>query len=212
MSNDEGLTIGEDGRRRCSWNIDKPIYRAYHDQEWGRPVADDRRIFEKICIEGFGAGLSFLTILNKREALREAFDRFDMAAISRYDEAKICALMSNEGIIRNRRKIESVINNARRAQETIAAFGSLAALLWSVEPSPGSRPQRFDLRTLAALTESAESRHLSKLLKQRGWSFVGPTSLYAVMQSLGVVNDHLDGCDYRAECSTARAAFCVPGR
>ncbi len=207
----DGLTPGEDGRQRCSWNIDKPIFRAYHDDEWGRPVGDDRRIFEKICIEGFGAGLSFMTILRKREALRQAFDAFDIATVAAYDDVKIQSLMENAAIIRNRRKIESVIGNARRALDTRREFGSLAALLWSVEPVRANRPQRFDRKTLATLTESAESRRFSSMLKQRGWTYVGPTSLYAVMQSLGVVNDHLEGCDFRRECLEARARFVVPG-
>ena len=193
-----GLFTAEDGVTRCFWCTATPAYRHYHDTEWGFPVDDDRRLFEKLCLEGFQAGLSWLTILNKREAFRHAFAGFDAAAVARFGEADVARLLNDPGIVRHRGKIESTINNARRALELVEECGSLADYAWRYEPRPSSRPRRMTLAALRALTTSAEATAMSKDLKRRGWSFVGPTTVYAFMQAMGLVNDHLDGCDVRA--------------
>ncbi len=206
------LVKGNDGKMRCGWNIDDPDYRRYHDEEFGRPVDSDRRIFEKICIEGFASGLSYIMVLKKREALRAAFDNFDIDTVAQYEENKIDALMANKAIINNRKKIASVINNAKRAKELIAEVGSLAAFVWSFEPPEQDRPDHIDMATLKEITETAQSRALAKGLKQRGWSYIGPTTAYAMMQSLGIVNDHLTGCDIRKACLAERKQFSPPQR
>jgi DNA-3-methyladenine glycosylase I len=211
MTDTNGLITGEDGRARCWWHGGDPLYLAYHDSEWGRPQADDRRLFEKLCLEGFQSGLSWLTILRKRENFRRAFAGFDPAAVARFGEADIQRLLQDAGIVRHRGKITSAINNAARALELQAEAGSLAAFFWRFEPVPASRPSRLDRATLAGLAQTAESKALAKALKGRGWSFVGPTTLYAFMQATGMVNDHLDGCCVRAEVEAARAAFARPG-
>lgn len=196
---------------RCTWCAGHSDYIAYHDDEWGRPVADDVRLYEKICLEGFQSGLSWLTILRKRENFRAGFAGFDFREVAAFGEADVRRLLADPGIVRHRGKIESTINNARRAVELVAEAGSLAAFIWSFEPKPAHRPERFDHATLKAITQSQASVALSKALKKRGWSFVGPTTMYAFMQSVGIVNDHVEGCHSRAACDRARAAFRRPG-
>jgi DNA-3-methyladenine glycosylase I len=203
MSGDGLLDAGR-GRRRCGWCGDDPLYVGYHDGEWGRPMFDDRRLFEKICLEGFQSGLSWLTILRKREHFREAFAGFDPARIARYGARDVARLLGNAGIVRHRGKIESTINNARRMLELQDEFGSLAAYAWSWEPSPAERPAALTWAALRAMPTTATSVALSRDLKKRGWSFVGPTTVYAFMQAMGLVNDHLDGCYVRAEVERAR--------
>jgi DNA-3-methyladenine glycosylase I len=205
-----GLTEGPDGMTRCSWSAGNELYQAYHDTEWGRPVADDRRLFEKICLEGFQSGLSWLTILRKRENFRRAFANFDMEKVARFGDKDVERLLGDAGIIRHRGKIVSAINNARRALELIEEKGSLAAYFWSFEPPPEERPALMDYPSLAANPTSAASIRLSKDLKKRGWSFVGPTTIYAHMQAMGLVNDHIEGCHCRAGIEKERAAFRRP--
>lgn len=207
----DGLASGSDGSIRCFWCTSDPLYEAYHDGEWGFPVADDRRLFEKICLEGFQAGLSWLTVLRKREAFRRAFHGFDPERVARISPRRIAALLRDPGIIRHRGKLESAVNNARCTLELIEARGSLAAHLWSFEPAARDRPGRITWPALARLTESKASRALSKDLRTRGFRFVGPTTLYALMQAVGLVNDHFEGCPARERASRARARFRVPG-
>jgi DNA-3-methyladenine glycosylase I len=196
---------------RCHWaRLAPDDYRHYHDTEWGRPVADDQRLFEKLCLEGFQAGLSWLTILRKREAFRAAFAGFDIETVARFGPADVARLLADPGIVRHRGKIEAAIRNASRALALREAFGSIAAFVWRHEPDPGSRPTRLDEVTLRALTESRESRGMSRELKRRGWAFVGPTTLYAFMQSVGVVNDHAEDCALRAPVEAEREAFRRP--
>jgi len=211
MAGDDGLVTGEDGLTRCFWQQGGPDYTAYHDEEWGRPVVDDTRLFEKICLEGFQAGLSWLTILRKRENFRAGFAGFDPARVARFGEADVERLLGDAGIVRHRGKIESTINNARRALDLIEERGSLAAYFWSFEPRPEERPATLDKATLMSLGKTAASTRLSKDLKKRGWSFVGPTTVYAFMQAMGMVNDHIEGCFCRAESERARASFLRPG-
>lgn len=205
-----GLVAGADGRPRCAWAATDPVMQAYHDREWGRPVTDDRRLFEKLCLEGFQSGLSWRTILAKRPAFRSAFAGFDFAVLAAWGEAEVARLLQDAGIVRHRGKIESVLNNARRARELVEEAGSLAAFFWRFEPDPASRPERLDLATLAMLSRTAESTALSRALKRRSWSFVGPTTVYAFMQAMGLVNDHLEGCAVRAEVEAERQAFARP--
>ena len=199
-----GLVRHADGVTRCWWPGVDPLYLRYHDEEWGRPVADDRRLFEKICLEGFQAGLSWLTILRKRPHFRAAFTDFDIDRVARFGGRDIARLLRNEGIIRHRGKIESTINNARRAIELREEFGSLAGYFWRWEPEPRSRPRRLTHDALRQLTRTPESLSLSKDLKKRGWTFVGPTTVYAFMQAMGMVNDHLEDCPARAACLRER--------
>ncbi len=206
----EGLVTGEDGLRRCAWHGDHADYLIYHDQEWGRPVADDRQLFEKVCLEGFQVGLSWLTILRKRESFRTAMANFDCGELAEFGEADITRLMENAEIIRNRKKIESAINNARRALELKKEFGSLAAYFWRFEPSADERPARMTVAEYRAMPSTERSTALSKDLKKRGWSFVGPTTVYAFMQAMGLVNDHLEGCFRREELETERRQFIRP--
>lgn len=206
----EGLFADDEGTCRCGWCQATPAYRAYHDSEWGFPVADDRRLFEKVCLEGFQSGLSWLTILNKREAFRAGFANFDVQAMARFDEADVERLVADAGIVRHRGKIVSAINNAARAIELKREFGSLAAYFWRHEPAPSNRPKRITRETLRTVTQSPESAALSKDLKRRGWTFVGPTTVYAFMQAMGLVNDHLEGCHAREKALKARADFTVP--
>ena len=212
MSTTEGIIVGEDGKRRCRWGGSTPEYALYHDREWGRPVMDDTRLFEKICLEGFQAGLSWLTILRKRENFRRAFAGFDIDRVARFGARDVARLLKDEGIVRHRGKIESTINNARRAGEVRDEFGSLAAFFWSHEPDPKSRPKKLDWPTLSAMPTTAESTALSKDLKKRGWTFVGPTTVYAFMQAMGLVNDHLDGCHCCVEVEKLRRSFKRPAR
>jgi DNA-3-methyladenine glycosylase I len=192
---------GEDGVARCAWGDSAPDYRPYHDEEWGRPVTDDVRLFEKLCLEGFQSGLSWLTILRKREAFRAAFAGFDFHRVATFGEGDVERLLGDAGIIRHRGKIEATINNAGRAVEMVEAEGSIASFVWAYEPGT----------TRAGLeSETAESRALAKELKRRGWRFVGPTTVYAFMQAMGLVNDHLEGCDAREPALRARAALQLP--
>ncbi|MEY4093528.1 MAG: hypothetical protein RLZZ53_727 [Acidobacteriota bacterium] len=194
--------------KRCWWPGEDELYVRYHDEEWGRPVVDDRRLFEKICLEGFQSGLSWITILRKRENFRKAFKNFEPAAVSRFTARDVQRLLKDAGIIRHRGKIESTINNAGRALELIEEKGSLAAYFWSWEPDPASRPTRIVRGEILGFT--AQSVALSKDLKKRGWSFVGPTTCYAFMQAMGLVNDHVDECGVRAEIERARKKFIRP--
>ncbi|HOV03554.1 MAG TPA: DNA-3-methyladenine glycosylase I [Hyphomicrobiales bacterium] len=204
------LIAGPDGRARCFWCAGDPLYHAYHDEEWGRPVADDTRLYEKLCLEGFQSGLSWLTILRKRENFRCAFSGFDIDAVAEFGEADVARLLGDAGIVRHRGKIQSAINNARRARALRDEAGSLAAFVWRFEPDPAARPGRLDRATLAALAKTAESTALARELKKRGWSFVGPTTVYAFMQSVGLVNDHIDGCLVRDAVERDRNAFVRP--
>ncbi|MEH3160036.1 MAG: DNA-3-methyladenine glycosylase I [Sphingomonas taxi] len=194
---------GPDGRPRCGWCAAAPEFFAYHDREWGFPVADDTRLFEKLCLESFQSGLSWRTILAKRENFRRAFAGFDYRAVARFGEADVARLLGDAGIVRHRGKIAAVINNAARAEELVRAEGSLAAYVWRFEPAEdGVLPQ--------TRSTSPASVALSKDLRRRGWTFVGPTTVYAFMQAMGLVNDHATGCVMRAEAAAARAAFVRP--
>ena len=196
---------------RCFWvPEDNPVYQAYHDDEWGFPVADDHRLFEKICLEGFQSGLSWWTILRKREAFRAAFAGFDFEAVARFGPADVERLLGDAGIVRHRGKIEATINNARRACELVEREGSLAAYVWRFEPDPESRPEELTEAALRTMSTSPESVALSKDLKKRGWRFFGPTTAYAFMQAMGLVNDHTDGCRVRPLADGARRRFVVP--
>lgn len=191
------IITGDDGIARCWWSAGDPAYRRYHDLEWGRPVAADRRLFEKLCLEGFQSGLSWLTILRKRDNFRKAFDGFDIAAVARFDGRHVRRLLADPGIVRNRAKIEATINNARRCLDLLDESGSLAAYVWSYEPDARSGPQ-------------GQATALSKDLKRRGWTFIGPTTVYAFMQAMGLVNDHLVRCHFHGVVERARAAFKRP--
>lgn len=205
-----GLFTDDSQVTRCVWCRATPQYQQYHDQEWGVPVHDDQRLFEKICLEGFQAGLSWLTILKKRDAFRQAFAGFDIDRVAAFDDADIKRLLLDAGIVRHRGKIVSTINNAQRAQTLRQEFGTLAAYFWQFEPQPASRPGQITHQTLSGMTTSAESIALSKDLRKRGWSFVGPTTMYAFMQAMGMVNDHIDGCAARTRAVAARSAFTPP--
>ena len=199
---------------RCAWAEGSEEMGTYHDTEWGFPVVDDRRLFEKVSLEGFQSGLSWRTILAKRPAFRKAFDDFDIHAIARYTEADVARLLGDAGIVRHRGKIEAVVNNAARAIELVEEAGSIAGFVWGYEPHPdtGSRPP-FDRITndwLLQATTSPESVALSKDLRRRGWRFVGPTTAYAFMQAMGLVNDHSPGCPQREEVEAARRALTRP--
>ncbi len=196
--------------RRCAWCGDDPLYVAYHDHEWGFPVRDDARLFEKVCLEGFQAGLSWLTILRKREAFREAFHGFDFERVARMGARDVARLLGNAGIVRHRGKIESTINNAKRACELAAEQGSLAAYFWRWEPASTARPRRITPAVLATLATSPGSVALARDLKRRGFTFVGPTTVYAFMQAMGLVNDHVEACATRAAVASARARFVLP--
>lgn len=188
----QGLRTHTDGLLRCWWCGDDPLYVEYHDREWGRPVHDDTRLFEKICLEGFQSGLSWLTILRKRENFRRAFANFDIGRVAQFSSDDVARLLSDAGIVRHKGKIESTINNARRCQELIAEFGSLDTFVWGFVTVASASSANLP-------TQSAESVRLSKELKRRGWSFVGPTTMYAFLQSVGVVNDHLSDCWVRRD-------------
>ena len=210
MSGREGLFDAGDGVLRCAWCRPSALYRDYHDCEWGFAVDDDTRLFEKLCLEGFQAGLSWLTILQKREAFRRAFADFDPARVARFGEADVERLLADASIVRHRGKIESAIGNARRVLALADEFGSLAAYVWRFEPAPRSRPKRVTLASLRARGVPDEAVALSRDLKRRGWTFVGPTTVHAFMQAMGLVNDHLEGCHARRRAAAARAAR-VPG-
>jgi DNA-3-methyladenine glycosylase I len=203
MTASKGLFQADDGALRCFWCQASPTYQHYHDHEWGFPVTDDTRLFEKLCLEGFQAGLSWLTILNKREAFRRGFAGFDAERVVRFKERDIARLLADAGIVRHRGKIESTINNAKRVLELREEFGSLSAYAWRFEPAPRSRPRRLTLAALKKMGTSTESIAMSKDLKKRGWSFVGPTTVYAFMQAMGLVNDHIEGCHVRGLAAQA---------
>ena len=205
-----GVVRGDDGKLRCKQPNDSVEYRQYHDCEWGVPVDNDIRLYEKICLEGFQSGLSWFTILKKRENFRAAFDDFDFEKVAKYTDKDIKRLIANEGIIRNRQKIESTINNAQRACELLEEYDSLAAYFWQYEPKPESRPSKIDLDTFTKLTQTPESEALSKDLKQRGWTYVGAITAYAFMQALGMVNDHIEGCEFRNRITQLRQDFVRP--
>ena len=191
------VIAGEDGVPRCEWCVGDPLYERYHDDEWGRPVRDDVRLFEKICLEGFQSGLSWLTILRKRENFRRAFAEFDIAAVARFGASDFERLMSDAGIVRNRAKIEATINNAARCLELVGERGSLAAYVWGYEPAAGSDPQ-------------AAATAMSKDLRRRGWAFVGPVTAYSFMEAMGLVNDHLHACAFYDEVEADRRSFTRP--
>lgn len=199
---------GPDGRRRCSWSLSAPDYIAYHDDEWGRPVLDDVRLYEKLCLEGFQSGLSWLTILRKRSAFRRAFKSFDPHKVARFGGRDIDRLLADASIVRHRGKIEATIANAKATLAVQEQHGSLAAFVWTYEPPRRRRAAPLLLADLPAKTP--ESTALSKALLQRGFRFVGPTTAYAAMQSLGMVNDHLRGCHVRAACERERKSMDVP--
>ncbi len=205
-----GLRPGPDGTLRCFWGLSAPDYVRYHDEEWGFPVTDDRRLFEKICLEGFQSGLSWLTILRKRDAFRRAFAGFDFERVARFGPRQVRRLLGDAGIVRHRGKIESTVANARRALDLAEEFGSLSAYFWRFEPDPASRPARLTWARLRRMASTPESSALSKDLRARGWTFVGPTTVYAFMQAMGLVNDHLDGCAVRAEVERARRSLRRP--
>ena len=193
---------GPDGKPRCRWCAVAPEFLPYHDGEWGFPTADDRRLFEKLCLEGFQSGLSWRTILAKRQNFRAAFHGFDFDRIARFGPRDVARLLNDDGIVRHRGKIEAAINNAKRARELVKEEGSLAAYLWRFAAKDGAKPQ--------SASTSAESIALSKDLKKRGWKFVGPTTVYAFMQAMGLVNDHAENCVIRAKAEKARRAFKRP--
>lgn len=196
--------VGPDGKPRCRWCGGAPEFLPYHDEEWGFPVKDDQRLFEKLSLEGFQSGLSWRTILNKRESFREAFAGFDFNRVARFTERDVVRLLENEGIVRHRGKIEAVINNAQRAQELVKREGSLAAFVWRYEPAPKAlgEPQ--------ARSTSEASIAMSKELKKRGWKFVGPTTMYAFMQAMGLFNDHVAACVTQKAVERARQSFARP--
>ena len=196
--------------KRCSWCGEHPDYQDYHDSEWGFPVDDDRRLFEKLCLEGFQSGLSWLTILRKRENFRKAFADFDFDRIARWNERSVARLLRDAGIVRHRGKIEATLDNAKRARDLQDEFGSLAAFFWSFEPPEATRPAYFDEKTLGAIAQTEASRAMARALKRRGFKFFGPTTAYAFMQSMGIVNDHIQGCDTREVVERARTAFSRP--
>jgi DNA-3-methyladenine glycosylase I len=198
--------LGPDGEPRCAWSASAPEFLAYHDTEWGFPVADDRRLFEKLSLEGFQSGLSWRTILAKRDNFRAAFDDFDVSKVASFTERDVGRLLKDAGIVRHRGKIEAVINNARRAEELVDREGSLGAFLWRYEPAAEDLPEPRTAST------SAESVALSKDLRKQGWKFVGPTTVYAFMQAMGLVNDHVQECVIRGRVERARQAFRRPGR
>jgi DNA-3-methyladenine glycosylase I len=205
-----GLLAGPDRKLRCSWGASAAEYLPYHDDEWGQPTADDVRLFEKVCLEGFQSGLSWLTILRKRAAFRRAFAGFDIDEVARFGPREVARLLGDAGIVRHRGKIESTIHNARLARELRDEVGSLAAYFWRFEPAPASRPKRLTWPLLQRMATTPESVALSKDLRKRGWTFVGPTTIYAFMQAVGIVNDHLDGCAFRARAERARRVFDRP--
>ncbi len=206
----KGLIHGKDTQIRCWWPGEDERYIRYHDEEWGTPVSDDCRLFEKICLEGFQSGLSWLTILRKRENFRAAFDNFDFKKVAHYTQKDVERCLQDVGIVRHRGKIEAVINNARAACEMVECEGSLAHYFWSWEPLSKNRPVSLDYETLCSLSITEESKALSKDLKKRGWHFVGPTTAYAFMQAMGLVNDHLEGCLCREKVEEARRSFKRP--
>lgn len=204
----DGVLLGDDGVSRCAWGASHPLYAPYHDDEWGHPQTNDVRLFEKICLEGFQAGLSWLTILKKRPAFRAAFAGFDIDAVAAMGGADVARLMGDAGIVRNLRKIEATLNNARQAQALRNEFGSLAAYFWGWEPP--RRPAPLDWSTLRGIGSTSQSAALARDLKKRGWRFVGPTTAYAFMQAMGLVNDHASGCDAYGRVAQSAQDFIRP--
>ncbi len=202
----EDLVIGDDGNARCGWGVSTPDYVHYHDTEWGRPTIDDRTLFEKMCLEGFQSGLSWLTILRKRDNFRAAFDNFDAAVVAGYDDSDIERLLGDAGIVRHRGKIEATINNARAVMALRDSGRTLGGVMWGHEPARG--PQPASMSEVPATT--AESTALAKELKSLGFRFVGPTTAYAAMQAMGIVNDHISGCWVGQGCEAGREATSVP--
>lgn len=200
----DGLWKGDDTLARCAWCRGSDEYVAYHDTEWGFPVRADRRLFEKISLEGFQSGLSWLTILRKRSNFRRAFADFDIQRVARFTSRDVARLLQDAGIVRHRGKIESTINNAQRCADLVDEFSSLASYVWRFEPGPRSRPKKITWDALNGIAETPESRALSKDLRSRGWTFVGPTTMYAFMQAMGLVNDHLHGCAIRKRAQAAQ--------
>jgi DNA-3-methyladenine glycosylase I len=201
-----GVISDEDGVARCWWCEGDDLYQRYHDNEWGRPITDDNLLFEKLCLEGFMSGLSWLTILKKRENFRKAFRAFDIESVTRFNASSVDRLLADAGIVRHRGKIESTINNARRCSELVDEFGSLWKYVWSYEPDTASRPRKLDWPTLVSLGVDEQATKMSKDLKRRGWSFVGPTTVYSFMEAVGLVNDHVTACDMREEVEEERRA------
>ncbi|TWU32867.1 DNA-3-methyladenine glycosylase I [Novipirellula artificiosorum] len=206
MKQDDSLITGSDDLRRCWWCGSDPLYIQYHDQQWGFPVDDDRKLFEKICLEGFQAGLSWWTILRKRESFREAFAGFDFEQVATFTSRHVDQRVQQPAIVRHRGKIESTINNAQQAIALVEEFGSLAAYFWQYEPKRKSPPKTRQ----QIVASTPESTAMSKDLKRRGWSFIGPTTCYAFMQAMGLVNDHLKSCCRYETAKLARDAFTVP--
>jgi DNA-3-methyladenine glycosylase I len=203
-----GISVGPDGVARCWWGDSDDLYRRYHDLEWGQPVDDDRRLFEKLVLEGFMSGLSWLTILRKRENFRTAFRGFDPKLVARFGAREAARLMADAGIVRNRAKIDATINNARRHAELVEEFGSFAAYVWRYEPKP--RKRLPDRATLMESGVPVEAIAMSKDLRRRGWSFVGPTTAHSFMQAMGLVNDHIRGCEAGVEVERVRRDFKRP--
>ncbi len=203
----EGLFTYDDGKKRCWWCQGDDLYMSYHDQEWGRPVSDERRLFEKICLEAFQAGLSWITVLRKRENFREAFSNFKYEEVARFNQQDVESLLQNTGIIRNRQKIEAVIHNAQQVDTLLQEFGSLGNYFWQFQPAPAERPTELNYSAIRELAITPTSKRLSKDLKKRGFKFVGPTTMYAFMQAMGLVNDHLEGCWIKKEADQQRAIF-----
>jgi DNA-3-methyladenine glycosylase I len=206
----EEVVVGSDGIARCWWCSGDPLYERYHDSEWSRPVDRDVALFEKLSLEGFQSGLSWLTILRKRENFRRAFKGFEPERVARFNARSIRRLLADAGIVRNRAKIEATINNARRCIELVEEIGSLAAYVWGFEPDPSSRPDRLDWESLTKAPASQEAIVLSKDLRRRGWIFVGPTTVYSFMEGVGLVNDHLTRCRFRDEVERERGRFRRP--
>ncbi|MEK2645763.1 DNA-3-methyladenine glycosylase I [Bdellovibrio sp. BCCA] len=198
------IVTSADGKKRCKWCESAPDFLKYHDEEWGFPVRDDYRLFEKLSLEGFQSGLSWRTILAKRESFRTAFHQFDFNKIAKFTQKDVTRLLKDEGIVRHKGKIEAVINNAKKAQEIVERHGSLAAFIWSFEPD------KKDLARPQTASTSAASMALSKELKKQGWKFVGPTTVYAFMQAMGLINDHAEGCIIRAKAEAKRRSFKKP--
>ncbi len=202
----DDLTIEDDGLARCAWGASTPEYRLYHDDEWGRPVAEDNRVYEKLCLEGFQAGLSWLTILRKRDGFRDAFAGFDPTLVAKFEAADLDRLVGDARIVRHRGKITAAVTNARATLALWEEGLSLAGLVWQHRPSDPRMPIR--LGDVPPITPEAKA--LSAELKRRGFAFVGPTTVYSAMQALGIVNDHLEGCHWRGITESDRAGFAVP--
>lgn len=207
---DDGLLTDTFEITRCAWCGEDTEYQRYHDTEWGVPIVNDQILFQKICLEGFQAGLSWLTVLRKRDNFMKEFDKFDFKKVSQYGDKDISRCLVNPGIIRHRGKIESTINNAKKAIELVNEFGSLASFFWSFEPGMKNRPEKLTYAVASQITMSTESIALSKALKKRGWTFVGPTICYSFMQAMGIVNDHVLGCSRRDDIETLRDVLIRP--